>query len=1509
MTLLLIISILIRVVATAWSVVLLRRLRDWRMGFLTLMLAFMTYRQCATLQAQPRWWPPTSDGIAAEWSALVVSVFACLAVVFLARFLTERQQVEAALRTSESRHRRLVESNIIGVMIANMDGHITEANDRFLKLVGYTREELNAGCLRWDALTPPEWKEADLRAIGDLKSTGACTPYEKEYFHKDGSRVPILLAVAMLEGTPGDGICIIEDLSARKRAEEALDRSYARLKKVLDVKTVGVMFWDITNGCMTDANDTFLKLMGYSRREMESGELTWQKLTPPEYVEMSLAEMEKLQVTGYIGPYEKEYLRKDGTRQWFVFAGSSLGDNTCVEFCVDISERKQAEAERQKFVSLADSSHEFIGMCDREFKPFYVNAAGLSMVGLPDLESACQVKVQDCFFPEDQPFITEEFFPRVLREGHGDVEIRFRHFQTGTPIWMLYNVFNIRDASGEIVGWATVSRDITERKAAEAALRESEARLTGDLEAMKRLQAVGALLLGVGNLQTTLDAIVEAAMAITGADMANLQLLDPASGDLRIRAHRGFDPSWVDFWDHAYTGKGSCHVALERGERVIVEDVATDPIFAGTPALAVQLKAGVRAVQSTPLVSRSGKALGMFSTHFKTPHRPDERSLRLLDLLARQTADMIERSQSEAALRESEARLRLSVAASNIGLWDWNLATNDVYFSPEWKSQLGYAGDEIPNRFEEWESRLHPDDLAPTEAKVRRFIENPGAHYEVEFRMRHKDGSWRWIFTRATILCDARGKPTRMLGCHIDITERKRAEEALRASEERLRTIFDTEPECVKLLAADGSLLEMNPAGLRMLEADSFQQVGNRCVYPLIVETDRTAFRSLTERVFRGESGSLEFQITGLKGAHRWLKTHATPLRNEQGKVISLLGITRDITERKRAEEALRVSEDRYRDLVEHSHDLICTHDLTGRILSANPNAEKILGYEPGALLRMNLQDILAPEALPRFALYLRRIKQRGAARGQMIVQTRTGERRLWEYDNTLRTAGVPAPLVRGLARDITARKQAEAALREAEARLRLSVAASNIGLWDWDLATNEVYFSREWKSQLGHAEDEISNRLEEWQSRLHPDDLAPTLAKVQRFMEDPHAHYEAEFRLRHKDGSWRWIFTQAQVFRDAAGKPARMMGCHIDITERKQAEHALQASELRHRLMAETIVAYAFAYRVEPDRSLKLDWATSPITKVLGYSEAELKSGVSFRSLIHPDDRATQQAALDRVTKGGEAEILEMRLTAKSGQLRWLRSHLRPEWSDTERRVVRIYGACQDITERKQAEEALRQLSGRLLRLQDEERRRIARELHDNTAQQLAALAMNLSSLQKAVAGKAVAERTLADSLALTDRAALEIRTLSYLLHPPVLEEVGLVGALRDYAGGLAKRSGVKIEVEADGQIGRLDKEHEMALFRLTQEALGNIVRHSGSATATIRLTRRDKEICLEVKDDGHGIPPEKLQRVRSAAAELGVGIAGMRERMRQLGGRLEIDSNSGGTTVRAVLQAVEKS
>jgi signal transduction histidine kinase len=235
---------------------------------------------------------------------------------------------------------------------------------------------------------------------------------------------------------------------------------------------------------------------------------------------------------------------------------------------------------------------------------------------------------------------------------------------------------------------------------------------------------------------------------------------------------------------------------------------------------------------------------------------------------------------------------------------------------------------------------------------------------------------------------------------------------------------------------------------------------------------------------------------------------------------------------------------------------------------------------------------------------------------------------------------------------------------------------------------------------------------------------------------------------------------------------------------------------------------------------------------------------------------------------------------------------------------ITRIVIAHEDITEVKRAEEQLSRLSARLLALQDEERRAIARELHDTTAQNLLAITLNASRLREPLrqAG-AAASRTLSETLALAEQCLQEVRTLSYLLHPPLLDEIGLASALRWLATGFSERSGVVVEVRVDDIGEPLPREVATALFRVAQEALSNIHRHSGSRWARIALYRTTNTVCLEVLDRGKGLKAAKVSRDGDLGSTIGVGISGMRVRLGQLGGQLEINSGRSGTRVTATV------
>ena len=227
------------------------------------------------------------------------------------------------------------------------------------------------------------------------------------------------------------------------------------------------------------------------------------------------------------------------------------------------------------------------------------------------------------------------------------------------------------------------------------------------------------------------------------------------------------------------------------------------------------------------------------------------------------------------------------------------------------------------------------------------------------------------------------------------------------------------------------------------------------------------------------------------------------------------------------------------------------------------------------------------------------------------------------------------------------------------------------------------------------------------------------------------------------------------------------------------------------------------------------------------------------------------------------------------------------------------------EITKRKRAEDSLRNVSGWLLQLQEEERRRVARDLHDSTAQLLAATAINVERAQRLAQSREdpILSNVLRDTADCLEQVILEVRTLSYLLHPPMLNELGLQCVLPRYIEGFSRRSGIAVDLSIPPDLGRFPLEVELTLFRITQEALTNIHRHSGSRTAAIALTQDSRSATLEIKDQGRGIPPGVLETTECAISRLGVGIAGMQERVRQLDGKLEITVRSNGTEIRAIL------
>ncbi len=571
--------------------------------------------------------------------------------------ITARRRAEDALRREKDYSEHIIQTLPDPLLVLGSDLRVRIANAAFYDhfKVGPAETEgrriYDLGNGQWNI---PALRELLERVLPENEVfVGYKVSYELERLGRrvmlvNGRRVESMQLILV-------GLIDVTDLY---ETERALRSSEDRLHRMINVEGVGVLNFDM-NGTLVDANDTFLAMSGYSREEVERGALSWRSMTPPEFVEVSERQMERLKRTGGLGPYEKQYLRKDGSRPWLLFAGAALGDGTTVEYCIDVSDRKRVEEEREQLL----------------------------------------------------------------------VE-----------------------------------------------LGEAQKLSRADLDAMTRLQRLGTLFVRERNLEPILGEIMDAAMAISGADLGSIQLLDPSSSDLRIVAHRGFPKPWVEFWSRVSLGQGVCGTALEAGERIIVEDVERSPIFAGTQALEVQLQAGVRAVQSTPLVSRSGQPLGIFSTHYRRPSRPDDRSLRLLDLLARQAADIIERTQSEEVLSRERELLQQLFKSVPVLLVMWDPAIRRFSLNRHAEEVLGWSTDEA--NAVDLMSMVYPD--SAYRAEVVAFMQSlkPGFR---EFSCRTKSGEdvpLAWANIRL--------RDESMIGIGVDLRERKHSEDALRVANDRL---------------------------------------------------------------------------------------------------------------------------------------------------------------------------------------------------------------------------------------------------------------------------------------------------------------------------------------------------------------------------------------------------------------------------------------------------------------------------------------------------------------------------------------------------------------------------------------------------------------------------------------------------------------------------------------------------------------------------------------------------
>ena len=793
------------------------------------------------------------------------------------------------------------------------------------------------------------------------------------------------------------------DVTQVKKAEAEIETSRNLLKTIIDIAPVQI-FWKDSNSRYMGGNTAFAKDAKLNSSEDLIGkfdtDLLWKDSAEKfqqedrEIIESGIAKLN----------YEHMLVRPNGETTWARSSkvplknlnGEIIGVLGVDE---DITERKQLEDERleaqKRFEKIAQNVpgivYQFLLRKDgSSCFPYASEAIGYIFRVSPEEVREDASKVFAMLHPNDHDDVVTSIQISAKDLTLWREEFRVR-YEDGTERWLYGNSSPDLQENGDVL-WHGFITDITEQKKIEVDAAESRTLLKTIIDITpiqvfwkdvdSRYIGCNKAFANAAGVETTADVI--------GKDDTQFEW---ASEVKRYRAD-----------DSAVMKSGIPKLSYEQSF------VSSDGQRKWGRTSKVQLK------------NQNNETIGLLGIH----------------------EDITKQKQIEQELAESEHRWKYALEGAGDAVWDCDEVSHIMFYSKAWKEMLGYSEEEITDSFEEWESRIHPEDKKATLVAAQDCLDGKTASYRHEYRSRCKDGSYIWVQDRGTVVSRSEdGTALRMIGTVSDISERKQVQAALLASESHLRAIIDNEPACIKIMDAHGRLRQMNPAGLAMIEADSLDQVVGRPLSDVIVPEYRKAFAELHERVIAGESMQLEFEVLGLKGGRRWLETHAVPMV-EDGENV-LLAVTRDVTDRKQAEEALRDSEYRWKFAIEGSGDGVWDVNVQTQEATYSKRWKEMLGLETEKLTN-NRQEWISrihpddrANVLDAGQAYLE--GKRDAYVVEYRLQCKDGGYK-WMLSRGMLVsrdeAGNPLRMI-GTQTDISERKSAEQMIQKAQAELEES--------------------------------------------------------------------------------------------------------------------------------------------------------------------------------------------------------------------------------------------------------------------------------------------------------------------------------------------------------------------------------------------------------------------------------------------------------------------------------------
>jgi len=898
------------------------------------------------------------------------------------RDITERKRAAQEIAERGATLRQIMDTASVAIFLVDRSGHITHANRRMAEMFRCSMEDL-VGSEYVGLVHPSERETGRGKMLALLASEIPSVDLERHYWRRDGTEFWGHLAGRRyhdVQGTEMGLIGVITDIDKRKRVEELLTESEAKYRRLYNETPVLLHSID-RNGVLVEVNAHWLRTLGYERNEVIGRKVTdFLAAASRKYAQ------EVIQPAffrdGSVKDIPYQFVKKDGTVVNVLLSATAERDAAgnivrSQAVIADITERKQAEDQlresEEKFRALVESSYDWIWAVDENGLYTYASPRVKDILGYAAEEVVGKTPF-DFMPPKERERVARDF-GKVVSKKEPLVSLENINLRKdGRAVILETNGMPIFDLEGFFKGYRGIDRDITERKRTEDLLRRSEARYRMLYE-------------GTPVMMHSID----------------------AEGKL---------VSVSDYW-LTTLGYSRDEVLGRRSTDFLDEQSST---YASTVVLPEFMGTGVCTDIPYTFVKKNGECISTLLSAIAERDGTGKvvRSLAVI-------VDITERKRTEQALRESEERYRQLFNAESDAIFLIDNETGRILMANAAAAALyGFSEEELLAK--------KNSDLSAEPSETRKVTEETPVIKDnaITIPLRYhckKDGTVFPVEITGRFFT-YKDRPVHIAAIR-DITERKRAEEALRQSEKMLQTIIDAEPECVKLLDENANLIMMNRAGLDMLQVDTLEQVKGQCVCPMVTSEYREVFLDLTKRAFQGESGTLIFEMVGLKGRHLWMETHAVPLRNEKDEITALLAVTRDITERKKAEEALRESEERFRAITMTASDAILLMDDKEKIVYWNPAAERIFGYSADEAVGRALHEFLAPR---RMHDEYRKGFARFVKTGQGPVINRSVEMVAMKKDGTEFPMEVSTSAMNiggtwhalGIVRDVTERKQLE---------------------------------------------------------------------------------------------------------------------------------------------------------------------------------------------------------------------------------------------------------------------------------------------------------------------------------------------------------------------------------------------------------------------------------------------------------------------------------------------------